>query len=588
MEDVETWLFQAYDKVEGRLKRLGLNFGAPGDWSAPDGTLWLDYPSKGGRGPEVGVEVSGEGIPYRMHTARLTGPAGQVTASGMEGAARYRIALNGETERSHTVRLYFAEPSADKAGERVFDVLLQGKPVLSGFDVFASAGGSRRGLVRAFTGVCAGGALELELRPAGGSRLPPVLSGIEIALDETIRSDFILLAGLRRAPEYARPGALKGTLELANVTDQPLAFDIKAAVGTEVLAAQRVTLAAGAANRLEIGIPVNLLNASNRLDVVTDLGDAFGAYRTFNETFPLEVEVPAEAAVVVESLTSARIQMRNRLTDQDVAFRLIVRAEGSTLLEREMRVKGGGMEEAGCPLPAGLAGKQLKLELVTEWDAAVTPVPGRTAMVLDFQNMKVTPRLKGPMDAEGFPVAWGAPAVELGSADGLFPEAKRAEYAGADDLRVGFNWGWDGTSLYLAARVMDDRHYNTKTGAGVWDADSVQIAIVPAGQSHTIAALGLTEAGAVFHQYAGPDGKLASKSGYRVRRDETSKTTLYEMRLPLGYFGIAPEAGTIFGLNLVVFDDDTGAGHGYWRQMAPGLAGGLKVNLFPRFVLGND
>jgi hypothetical protein len=71
-----------------------------------------------------------------------------------------------------------------------------------------------------------------------------------------------------------------------------------------------------------------------------------------------------------------------------------------------------------------------------------------------------------------------------------------------------------------------------------------------------------------------------------VTRDDAAATTLYELRLPLASTAIAARSGVLFGMNLVVFDDDTGDGYGYWRQLAPGLAGGLKVALFPRFVLG--
>jgi hypothetical protein len=60
----------------------------------------------------------------------------------------------------------------------VFDVALQGRPVLSGLDVVAAAGGSLRPLVRSFDGIPAENELEITLN--AGTNPPPVLSGVEI------------------------------------------------------------------------------------------------------------------------------------------------------------------------------------------------------------------------------------------------------------------------------------------------------------------------------------------------------------------------------------------------------------------------
>lgn len=77
-----------------------------------------------------------------------------------------------------TVRLVFAELEGLDAGEREFDVLLQGKPVLEGLDVAREAGGADRTLVREFYNIPVQKTLKIELR-ARGSR-PPLLGGIEV------------------------------------------------------------------------------------------------------------------------------------------------------------------------------------------------------------------------------------------------------------------------------------------------------------------------------------------------------------------------------------------------------------------------
>ena len=179
MPDVEVWTFQAYDEVQGPLTRVGLNFGAPGDWPDPSGTLWLDEPGVGGEGPDLNVTVDAAVRWFRRHATEVDGPAAQVTASGLEGPAVIRLPLGSSDERPFTVRLYFSEPTATAPGRRVFDVRLQGETVLKGLDVWAEARGRRKGLVKAFASIPIAERLEVELRPADGSALPPVLCGIE-------------------------------------------------------------------------------------------------------------------------------------------------------------------------------------------------------------------------------------------------------------------------------------------------------------------------------------------------------------------------------------------------------------------------
>lgn len=52
---------------------------------------------------------------------------------------------------SHTVTLYFVEHFFSAAGKRVFDVIINGTKVLSGFDVFADAGGQYIAVQHSFT-----------------------------------------------------------------------------------------------------------------------------------------------------------------------------------------------------------------------------------------------------------------------------------------------------------------------------------------------------------------------------------------------------------------------------------------------------
>ena len=188
MPEVETWTCY-YEpswergsgrtiRVSGTLLRLGLNLGAPGD-RAHNGTLWLDYPSVGGPGPVVELSVTPVPRYYRVHSSRLeSGDLRWVAASGCEGLRELSVRLAEHTRNTHryAVKLVFAEPSATKPGERVFDVKLQGRTVLRDFDIFAVAGGRWRTVVREFDNIEAAGRLVVEFEAKAGV---PLLCGVE-------------------------------------------------------------------------------------------------------------------------------------------------------------------------------------------------------------------------------------------------------------------------------------------------------------------------------------------------------------------------------------------------------------------------
>ena len=100
--EVEYWTFNSYQtEVTGkkRVRRVGLNFGAPGDRRTETGTLWLDTPSLGGASPDIPVITNLDpSIRYfRHHQMQVEdAPIPWVAASGIEGAREIRVLLNGQ------------------------------------------------------------------------------------------------------------------------------------------------------------------------------------------------------------------------------------------------------------------------------------------------------------------------------------------------------------------------------------------------------------------------------------------------------------------------------------------------------------
>jgi hypothetical protein len=198
MPEVEMWTYTTLSTPEpGTVRQAALNFGAPGCHLAEDGMFWLDYPRAGGPAPEIPVVITPDapGRLYRKHSTRVEpgedAPA-WVAASGIEGARAISIGglapltANPGRPATYRVRLHFAEPAGLAAGERQFDVRLQGETVLPAFDAAAAANGPGRAIGVTFEGVPldAEHMLHIELVPLASSKHGTVISGIEMRIEE--------------------------------------------------------------------------------------------------------------------------------------------------------------------------------------------------------------------------------------------------------------------------------------------------------------------------------------------------------------------------------------------------------------------
>jgi len=84
-----------------------------------------------------------------MHDGRPTWP-GRLTIVDTVGKPAGRMASWRSTGTEYTVRLHFAELYWSYSGMRKFNVVINGTTVLSSFDIFATAGGAYKAVVRGF------------------------------------------------------------------------------------------------------------------------------------------------------------------------------------------------------------------------------------------------------------------------------------------------------------------------------------------------------------------------------------------------------------------------------------------------------
>ncbi len=208
MPEVEMWTYNyipdsSYDpfdkrpedlSVSGPVRRLGVNFGAPGNRRTDDGVLWLEYPQGEHPSPSIDLDASPDDPEwFYRHSLRIEGGEGYpwVVASGAIGLEKINLVLDTDQtaeERLYTVRLFFSEPEEIEKGERVFDVSLQDEIVLSDLDVAREAGGPRHGLVLEFSDVGIVNELSVQfLRAEDGSRAP-LICGIEVVEDRRLES----------------------------------------------------------------------------------------------------------------------------------------------------------------------------------------------------------------------------------------------------------------------------------------------------------------------------------------------------------------------------------------------------------------
>ncbi|MBB5374990.1 N-acetylneuraminic acid mutarotase [Deinococcus metalli] len=109
--------------------------------------------------PSPPPAIAGAAAPAtpELYQSEWTGGATQGVPEGSSAFA-FRVPVpNG----SYRVALHFTELNKSAAGQRLFDVTLEGTTVLRNFDIYAEAGGANRALVRRFDSPVKDGAVDL-------------------------------------------------------------------------------------------------------------------------------------------------------------------------------------------------------------------------------------------------------------------------------------------------------------------------------------------------------------------------------------------------------------------------------------------
>lgn len=185
MDDVDAWSYSTVPTIDAPVRRLGINFAAPGARRAHNGTLWL--PSAGALASPVVVSVEPVNVrPFTWHSSRVGGDSWNwVAASGIDGLQKLSIRLlpTGGKPVRYSVRMVFVEPQPVAAGDRVFDIAVQGVTRAERVDLAAEAGQSSA-VVKHWKGVEVDSVLTITFTPTAASTIPyATISGIEIVAE---------------------------------------------------------------------------------------------------------------------------------------------------------------------------------------------------------------------------------------------------------------------------------------------------------------------------------------------------------------------------------------------------------------------
>ena len=142
--------------------------GGSGNGSAPfSADVDFNTGNEFSSGAAIDLSTAANAAPAAVYQSCRWAPAFSYTIPGLTAGGHY------------TVRLHFAELTWTAAGQRKFNVAINGTNVLAGFDIFAAAGAQNKAIVEQFTAVAnTAGQIVIAFTQAGADN--PEVNGIEI------------------------------------------------------------------------------------------------------------------------------------------------------------------------------------------------------------------------------------------------------------------------------------------------------------------------------------------------------------------------------------------------------------------------
>jgi hypothetical protein len=117
MPENEYWTYGLFGQAgdgPSQVRRIGINFGAPGDRLSDEGTWWVNHPPDEGMSPKVDLRVEGDARWYRWHSSRVVSDGlSWVAASGGEGIRKVTVQLAPPREEEAEIVIPITESKDD-------------------------------------------------------------------------------------------------------------------------------------------------------------------------------------------------------------------------------------------------------------------------------------------------------------------------------------------------------------------------------------------------------------------------------------------------------------------------------------------
>ena len=148
--------------------------------------------------------------------------------------------------------------------------------------------------------------------------------------------------------------------------------------------------------------------------------------------------------------------------------------------------------------------------------------------------------------------------------------------------------GYDETHFYLAVEAVYDSHENTNNGYDLWKGDALQIQLSADGENDRRAfCFALCSDGTVRGYQSGRETYTGEIGGeFFVKRNEQTKTTTYEIALPLSRFGDG-----VTGLrkgNDIAFSYAVHMHNGYYYEWCAGIVTEKNIRTAALLTLGDE
>ena len=234
VKENKAWAWFSAPGLATPVNELALNLGALGDRRDASGKLWLAYPRPSGslvlqlegdaafypggrflQGESVYAQTSGTDAPWLFSSA----------AEGLRKLS-LRLVQPGDGTATYRVRLAFSEPVHTAPGQRVFDILLQGKVAAADYDIAGAAGGANRAVIAEFAGIEVTDKLVIELvskNPQAALAAQPVLQAVELVRERFTSPGCTPPAFVVNNFERQKTAAIK----IVNMCEQPFAGSIR-------------------------------------------------------------------------------------------------------------------------------------------------------------------------------------------------------------------------------------------------------------------------------------------------------------------------------------------------------------------------